>query len=98
MAVGEYDTTKVFTGSKDCCILQWDLTTQQKTVLEGKKKQFKCGGHFERVLDLAVSNDGQTVISVGEDRIVRVWDPRASTTSCQASLYGHSGRITVRAM
>lgn len=94
VGVGAKDSTKVFTGAKDCSILYWDIPTQTKTVLAGKRKEFNCGGHFERVLDLSVSDDGKVIVSVGGDRVVRVWDVRASTTACVASLHGHSATIT----
>jgi ribosomal RNA-processing protein 9 len=91
--VSPHDPNKVFTGSKDCTLIHWDIETKKKIRFLGKRHDFTCGGHFEKVLDIAVGYDAQTILSVGADHVVRVWDARVS--SCVSTLYGHGKVVRV---
>jgi hypothetical protein len=48
----------VFTGSKDCCVIRWDLATMKKTgILKGFRHDRSRGTHFDEVLCLDISDD-----------------------------------------
>ncbi|XP_053990775.1 U3 small nucleolar RNA-interacting protein 2-like [Hylaeus volcanicus] len=89
--VSPHDPNKVFTGSKDCSLIHWDVETKKKIRFLGRRHHFSCGGHFEKVLDLAVGCDAQTILSVGADHVVRVWDARVPL--CVSTLYGHGKAV-----
>ena len=77
-----------YTGSKDCCIIRWELETGAKEIFKGQRNCFvtkgyggtsaHCGGHFRAVLDVCVAADEKMFFSAGADHTVRAWDPRAS--------------------
>lgn len=71
-----------------------DVETGAKTVLPGRRKDFDCGGHFQYVTDLCVSEDGKIMISVGNDHLVRLWDIRTGNKPIDA-LKGHMKPVTV---
>lgn len=90
-----YDDKTVYTGGKDCAILKWDVETGKKVVYPGRRKEFDCGGHFDHVLGIAVTNDERIFVSVGNDRLVRLWDARIEPkTACVDKFRGHRGPIT----
>uniref|UniRef100_A0A7S1AIN4 Uncharacterized protein n=1 Tax=Noctiluca scintillans TaxID=2966 RepID=A0A7S1AIN4_NOCSC len=89
------DDRTLFTGSKDCAILRWDVETGSKDVFHaGGRNRFECGGHFQSVLGVCGMESRQMVITAGADRLLRFWDPRTSGTACFAKLHGHQGAIT----
>jgi ribosomal RNA-processing protein 9 len=49
-------------------------------------------GHFAEVLAVALSSDGQYVVSGGRDRVLRVWDPRSGANI--ENLVGHKDALT----
>jgi len=66
------DGKSVFTASKDCCLIRWDLETGKKLVFKGDKYDKSVQGHTHEALCLATN--GKYMISGGKDRVVRVWD------------------------
>jgi len=58
------DSKLLVSAGKDNRILLWDLQSGASTPLDGK---------FKRTWSVAFSLDGQTLISGGEDKIIRVW-------------------------
>lgn len=66
------DNRSIFTASKDCCLIQWDLESQKKILFKGEKHNRAIEGHFDEPLCLATN--GKYLVSGGKDRIVRVWD------------------------
>jgi len=69
------DGSKVYSVSKDCCILEFDLPTQSKSVFSfGEKFNKDLGGHSDEILSCAVSNDSRILATGGKDKIIRVWD------------------------
>ena len=61
------DGKMLLSGSKDCTIRVWDTTTG--------KQQYICSGHVGEVSDIAVSAEGNILISVHtqEDKLIK-WD------------------------
>mmetsp|Transcript_4093 Transcript_4093/g.11866 ORF Transcript_4093/g.11866 Transcript_4093/m.11866 type:complete len:439 (+) Transcript_4093:80-1396(+) len=93
------DERTAFTGGKDCSLVRWDIETGKKDLLPGGRNQFECGGHFEKVLGVCLSEQRNLLISGGVDRIVRFWDPRcAARSACVATLPGHTGAISAVAV
>ncbi|CAE7570934.1 unnamed protein product, partial [Symbiodinium sp. CCMP2456] len=74
------DEGTMYTGGKDCAVLRWDVETGKKDVFPGGRNKFDCGGHFEKVLSVALLEEKGLLVSVGVDRLVRLWDPRAAAT------------------
>lgn len=70
----------VYTGGKDCCVIRWDLQEEKKTVFQGRRNDFHSGGHFQPVYGVCVAPDESFFCSVGKDQLVRIWDPRTSTS------------------
>jgi len=76
------DANFVYTASKDCCIIKWDLATGKKTIFKGQKLSkitpeinAKLSGHSDQILAVAISSDGKFLASGGKDKIIRIWDP-----------------------
>ena len=89
------DDKSVFTGGKDCAIIKWDVETGVKMIYPGKRKHFDCGGHFADVLGVAVSEDDRWFVSVGADKLVRIWDTRMDPAKANVDkLRGHQKSIT----
>lgn len=68
------DGKTLFTASKDCCIIKYDVE-------QGKKLHKIVGGHSRdsemhhtgHILALAVSTDSKFLVSGGADKIIHVW-------------------------
>eukprot|EP00927_Polykrikos_kofoidii_P066015 TRINITY_DN61694_c0_g1_i1.p1 TRINITY_DN61694_c0_g1~~TRINITY_DN61694_c0_g1_i1.p1 ORF type:complete len:438 (-),score=68.61 TRINITY_DN61694_c0_g1_i1:122-1435(-) len=89
------DERTMFTGGKDCSVLRWDVETGQKDRFKGAHNKFDCGGHFSHVLGLCLLEDKQLLLSVGTDRVLRMWDARTPAQgACIEKLLGHSAAIT----
>lgn len=75
LCVSSFDGEKLYSGSADKTILQWDLTSGQ--VLR------KFIGHMQAVRGIGkilVPNKPPLLVSAGEDQMVRVYDLRAEGT------------------
>ncbi|CAG9312930.1 unnamed protein product [Blepharisma stoltei] len=89
------DNKKCISGSKDCCLIIWNLETMQKEhIIKGFRHDRKYGGHFDEIMCVAVSDDSKYIASAGKDRIVRIWDGQTYTSV--ENFKGH--RDTVNAM
>jgi len=89
------DESTMYSGGKDCALIRWDVETGKKDIFPGGRNKFDCGGHFEKVLSLALLEDRGLLLSVGVDRLVRLWDPRAAAnSSCVGALHGHLKETT----
>ncbi|OEH74180.1 u3 small nucleolar ribonucleoprotein complex-associated [Cyclospora cayetanensis] len=98
----------LYTGSKDCCIIRWDVDTGKKEVFKGQRNCFGealtrakgrgsgvgSGGHFRPVLSVCVAEDERVFFSAGADHTIRAWDPRASNEKCMFELRSHKGPVT----
>lgn len=92
LAVGANAKT-IYTGAKDCCIIRWDTATRAKTVYKGEKHNREVAGHYDEVLDIALNEDEKLLLSVGKDRVVRLWDTH--NAAVVHSFKGHNDTITV---
>eukprot|EP00747_Dinoflagellata_sp_TGD_P218419 gnl/TRDRNA2_/TRDRNA2_90678_c0_seq1.p1 gnl/TRDRNA2_/TRDRNA2_90678_c0~~gnl/TRDRNA2_/TRDRNA2_90678_c0_seq1.p1 ORF type:complete len:444 (-),score=68.58 gnl/TRDRNA2_/TRDRNA2_90678_c0_seq1:78-1409(-) len=90
------DERTIYSGGKDCAVLRWDVETGRRPdVLAGARNRFECGGHFEKVLGICLVESLSLLISVGADRMVRLWDPRVPARgTCVAKLHGHNAAVT----
>lgn len=89
------DESKIYSVSKDCCILEWNLNDNTKVVFnKGKKhdRTLKDGGHFDEILACDLSRDQKLLATGGKDRILRVW--RTDTRKLAAKFKGHVDTIT----
>ncbi|KAG1877108.1 WD40-repeat-containing domain protein [Suillus tomentosus] len=95
------DGKGLVSGSLDKTLKYWDvsglLAKRKEAVANGKKddKGSQCTmnflGHTDYVLSVAVSHDGQWVVSGSKDRGVQFWDSHTATTQCM--LQGHKNSV-----
>lgn len=89
------EETVVFSGGKDCHVMRYDIETGVRDHFNGGRNKFDCGGHFSPVLAMTIVEPRNVLLSVGVDRVVRMWDSRAPRhTVCQDALLGHQGSTT----
>ncbi|CAD7932328.1 unnamed protein product [Amoebophrya sp. A25] len=87
------DERKIYSGGNDCSVVEHDVATGKQVRFAGGYKKFDCGGHYGSVLSLAFCEPLNLLCSVGEDALLRLWDPR-QPNKCVAALHGHKGPIT----
>jgi len=96
------DDQTLFSGSKDCTLIQWDVETGKKLhrYVGSRRGVFSesdgrtPAGHKGQVMSVAVSPDKRFLASGGEDSFVHIWDTRSHTLV--HSFKGH--RDTVSAL
>jgi ribosomal RNA-processing protein 9 len=87
---------KVFSGSKDNSVAQWDVETGKRTFLKPFWSRKDCGStqaSAGETLAVAVTSDGKYVVSGGRDNIVRVYDVRQRYAEIKA-FSGHRDAVT----
>lgn len=85
----------LYSVSKDCCILEWDLEKGTKIVFnKGKKhdRTLKNGGHFDEIICCDLSRDQKLLATGGKDRILRIWNTQ--TREMVGRFKGHVDTIT----
>ncbi|ANQ11087.1 Uncharacterized protein PCOAH_00054160 [Plasmodium coatneyi] len=89
-----------YTGGKDACIIEWDLTRGEKVhIYKGNPSAFQNFGksngisHFKSVMDLYCDKFNSFFISVGADNLINTWDNRVKKT-CTHSVVGHKNIIS----
>ncbi|KZT02993.1 WD40 repeat-like protein [Laetiporus sulphureus 93-53] len=87
------DGKGLVSGSLDKTLKYWDI----RPILSGRKgeKGSQCTmnftGHKDYVLSVAVSHDGQWVVSGSKDRGVQFWDAKTAVAHCM--LQGHKNSV-----
>ncbi|XP_060081368.1 U3 small nucleolar RNA-interacting protein 2-like isoform X2 [Ylistrum balloti] len=72
------DSRYLFTGSKDCSIIKWDIQRRKKVaVISGGRKGTEQShvGHTDHILCLAISSDGKYLASGGRNKLIHIWNP-----------------------
>ena len=65
------DGEKAFSVSKDCCILEFDLPTQSKSVFAlGEKFNTDLGTHSDEIFACTLSKDSRLLATGGKDKII----------------------------
>ncbi|XP_068702337.1 U3 small nucleolar RNA-interacting protein 2-like isoform X1 [Montipora foliosa] len=88
------DDKFVFSGSKDCSIIKWDIETgcKQGKISGCHKANDGHKGHMGHVLCLAVTSDNKYLASGGRDRVVHIWD---ATSLCHLHTFrGHKDAVS----
>ncbi|KAN0084162.1 WD40-repeat-containing domain protein [Tylopilus felleus] len=98
------DGKGLVSGSLDKTLKYWDVSglvsaaKRKDATANGKKELEKASqctmnfmGHTDYVLSVAVSHDGQWVVSGSKDRGVQFWDSHSATVQCM--LQGHKNSV-----
>ncbi|KAK0192449.1 WD40-repeat-containing domain protein [Armillaria mellea] len=88
------DGKGIVSGSLDRTLKYWDVSGLAKGKQEGDKPSpctMNFNGHKDYVLSVAVSHDGQWVVSGSKDRGVQFWDSRTAIMHCM--LQGHKNSV-----
>lgn len=102
------DGKGLVSGSLDKTLKYWDIRNVPrggpavqkalKDVKEGGEKGSQCTmnflGHKDYVLSVAVSADGEWVVSGSKDRGVQFWDARTATVQLMLQGHKNSGTVT----
>lgn len=83
-AVLSLDARQALSGSDDCQLHLWDVSTAQCVHI------FK--GHTDAVTSVALSRDGQLALSGSTDKTLRLWE--VSTGDCVQTFLGHTGGVS----
>ena len=80
-------------GSKDCCLILWNLETGAKEkIVKGFRHKRTGNSHFDEILAVCVSDDSTFVASAGKDRLIHIW--KADTLEHFACFKGHKDSIS----
>ena len=97
------DSDSLVSGSLDKTIKMWQLMPENRSMIGGPvTRGGRCTrtfeGHKDFVLSVALTPDGDWVLSGSKDRGVQFWNPR--TGDCQLMLQGHknSGKLPIYAL
>uniref|UniRef100_UPI00398F3DFB U3 small nucleolar RNA-interacting protein 2 isoform X1 n=1 Tax=Pristiophorus japonicus TaxID=55135 RepID=UPI00398F3DFB len=83
------DDKYIFSASKDCSIIKWDVTSGKKvhTIHGGRKgTEDRHVGHTMHILSMAISSDAKYLATGDRNKLILIWDP----ASCQ-HLYTFKG-------
>ena len=87
------DSKRCISGSKDCCLIIWSVESGKKVhIIKGFKHDRTQLGHFDEVLSVSVSDDGNYIASAGKDRTIKVW--KGENYELSTTLKGHKDTIT----
>ncbi|PIK53491.1 putative U3 small nucleolar RNA-interacting protein 2-like [Apostichopus japonicus] len=89
------DSKYIFSGSKDCSVIKWNIATRRKEhVIHGGRKgtEDKHKGHTDHVLCMAISSNNKYLATGGKDKIIHIWNP--STCELLHTFKGHKDFIS----
>lgn len=72
------DNKHVFSGSKDCSIIKWNIETGKKVhIIHGGRKgtEESHKGHTAHILCIAISSDNKYLASGCRNKLIHIWDP-----------------------
>ncbi|CAI9737310.1 small nucleolar RNA-interacting 2 [Octopus vulgaris] len=89
------DNNYVFSASKDCSIIKWSVAKCSKVHKIPRVEKGAEGvkvGHTTHILALAISSDGEFLVSGDKSKLIHIWNP----TNCQhiQTFKGHRDAIT----
>ncbi|XP_056324273.1 U3 small nucleolar RNA-interacting protein 2 isoform X1 [Danio aesculapii] len=86
------DEKHIFSASKDCSIIKWDVESGKKVlkIAGGRKGTEDC--HTAHVLCMAISSDGKYLASGDMNKHIMIWDPE--TCKHLFKFTGHRGAIS----
>ena len=89
------DQNQIYSVSKDCCIIEWDLRDEKtKTIFsKGEKYNYDQSGHTDEILTCAISRDSRILATAGKDRVIKLWDVR-TREAIHKGFKGHEDTIT----
>lgn len=80
------DGSRIYSASQDGTLKIWNTTGEMLHLLNA---------HVGRIFGLELSNEGQTLVSGGEDRRILLWD--AETGDLQREIAGHADHVSALA-
>lgn len=89
------DSKYIFSGSKDCSVIKWNLASKKKEfVIPGGRKgmEGKHKGHTDHVLSMAISSNGKYLATGAKDKLIHIWNP--STCELIHTFRGHKEAIS----
>ncbi|XP_041457872.1 U3 small nucleolar RNA-interacting protein 2-like isoform X1 [Lytechinus variegatus] len=89
------DNKFIFSGSKDCSIIKWNVATGKKEhKIPGGRKgtEGKHIGHTDHILALALSSDDTLLVSGCRNKLIHVWD--SCTCTLKHTFKGHRDAIS----
>lgn len=90
-----HDDKHIFSAGKDCNIIKWDVKSGKKIkVIPGGRKgtEDTHKGHTAHILCLAISSDGQYLVSGDMNNLIHLWDPK--TCELLHTFRGHRDTVS----
>eukprot|EP01130_Rhizamoeba_saxonica_P002754 TRINITY_DN12510_c0_g1_i1.p1 TRINITY_DN12510_c0_g1~~TRINITY_DN12510_c0_g1_i1.p1 ORF type:complete len:433 (+),score=97.26 TRINITY_DN12510_c0_g1_i1:3-1301(+) len=85
------DEKYVYSVSKDCTIIKWDLVTgERKHTIKGGRKG--NGGHTKEIWTIDITSDGTLLATGGKDNRILLWN--TSDHSLRETFEGHRDSVT----
>ena len=79
---------QIVSGSEDCTIHIWDFSTIEKIA----SPPLIIKGHDKAVRSIVLTQTGESIISGGDDRVIRIFDTKNG--DLKGHYLGHQGEIT----
>lgn len=88
------DGKHIYTGSKDCSIIKWnvELGKKVKIIPNNHKSKDKANGHSAHILSLALSSDNKFLASGCQKKLINIWNPE--TMEFIRSFPGHRDAVS----
>lgn len=87
-----FDGSHLYTGSKDCCVIQWDLPSLKIVRTFQGHRKLKTPGHKGHVCAVAVSSNEKFLASGATDHEIKIYD--LETNTLVHTFTGHKDTVT----